>query len=58
MRRVKRKYKEIPMSLGIKERPDGGAEWFLDNHKPREGNIKSPNPDQIGRASCRERVSA
>ncbi len=48
MRRVKRKYKEIPMSLGIKERPDGGAEWFLDNHKPREGNIKSPNPDRVG----------
>ncbi len=40
MRRAKRRYKEKPMSLGIKERPDGGAEWFLDNHKPREGNIK------------------
>ncbi len=33
-RRAKRKL-EKPMSLGIKERPDGGADWFLDDHKLR-----------------------
>ncbi len=33
MRRVKRRYKEEPMSQGIKERPEGGAEYSIDGRK-------------------------
>ncbi len=35
MRRVKRRYKEEPMSLEIKERPEGGAEYSLDGRRLR-----------------------